>query len=141
MTTFDPIVVKILLQHHYIFLIPVYKLVISDKILFFIVTPWGKGHPVPGFAYRSVVVYIFLMRCYLTYQDFIPFNINQGFITMTSFWSSMTLYIHSTKISTALGVSVWAWNPPSLGQYKYAIMDLYQVLLVSIKQPHCLWYS
>ena len=62
LATYDPIRVEIILQNHYVFNILIYKLVISDKILVFIVTHQVSWHPVTGLAYGSVLIYIVLMR-------------------------------------------------------------------------------
>ena len=68
--------------YHYIFLIPIYKLVISDNILVLIATPQVKWHPVTDFTYGSVVIYIVVMRWDLPYQGSTSFNLNQRFFRM-----------------------------------------------------------
>ena len=45
----DPIRLEIILQHHYIFLIPIYKRIIDDKILVFIATPQVNWYPITDF--------------------------------------------------------------------------------------------
>ena len=69
LTTCDPIRVEIILRHHYI-LIPIYKLVIS----IFLSNPQVKWYLVTGFAYRSVIIYIVVMRWDLPNQDPTSFN-------------------------------------------------------------------
>ena len=39
LATCDPIRAEIVLQRHYIIVVPIYKLVISDKVLVFFATP------------------------------------------------------------------------------------------------------
>ena len=64
LATCDIIWVEIPFQRHYIFIIPIYNPVISDKCHMpsSIVTTQIKRHPVTFFSYRSVVIYIVVMR-------------------------------------------------------------------------------
>ena len=62
LSTCDPIRVETIHQHNYNSLVPIYKLVVSNKVLFFIATPQVNWHTVTGFSYGSVLIYILTMR-------------------------------------------------------------------------------